>query len=201
VLHASAVGLPSGAVAFVGEKGAGKSTAAGAFLARGYPLLTDDVLPVAGTEGGGDVLALPGPAALKLWPESARALGYAPRRLPRLHPAGTKRVLGAAPAETEGRPLRALYVLDVGEALAVEPVRGHLALVELLRHAYVPRFVPDLGATPAHFARCARVARAVPIFRLRRPPGLEKLPDLVAVVEAHVVGLPLSSAAATREAS
>ncbi|WP_251965681.1 hypothetical protein [Salinibacter ruber] len=44
--HASAVDLGGKSVAFAGPKGAGKSTAAAAFHAAGYPIITDDLLPV-----------------------------------------------------------------------------------------------------------------------------------------------------------
>lgn len=47
VLHASAVELNSTAVAFIGDKGAGKSTTAAAFNAEGYALFSDDVVAVA----------------------------------------------------------------------------------------------------------------------------------------------------------
>ena len=43
-LHATAVVVDGEAVAFLGDCGYGKSTLGAAFLARGFPLLTDDVL-------------------------------------------------------------------------------------------------------------------------------------------------------------
>lgn len=46
VLHASAVRIGHGVVAFVGASGAGKSTIAQFFAERGYQLVSDDLLPV-----------------------------------------------------------------------------------------------------------------------------------------------------------
>jgi hypothetical protein len=46
VLHASAIDLGGLAVAFAGERGQGKTTLATLFCAAGYPLVTDDVLPI-----------------------------------------------------------------------------------------------------------------------------------------------------------
>jgi hypothetical protein len=46
VLHACAVETPAGAIAFLGESGAGKSTMAAALCARGFPLVADDALVV-----------------------------------------------------------------------------------------------------------------------------------------------------------
>jgi hypothetical protein len=52
VLHASAVEVDGSAVAFVGFSGQGKTTVATLLCAEGYPLVTDDLLPVdPGPEG------------------------------------------------------------------------------------------------------------------------------------------------------
>jgi hypothetical protein len=187
VLHASAVGLPDGAVAFVGVKGAGKSTMAAALASRGHAVVTDDALPV--DLDGNAAMAWPGPAALKLWPESAAAVGRSARRLRRLHPAASKRVVGDLPATSRPVPLRAIYALFVGDEVVIQPMRGQEAILELIRHSYAARFVPSLGATPSHFGRCARIAAEVPIFNLVRPASLDALPDVAAALEAHAAGL------------
>ena len=52
VLHASAVEVDATAVGFVGFSGQGKTTVAALLCAEGYPLVTDDLLPVdSGPEG------------------------------------------------------------------------------------------------------------------------------------------------------
>ncbi|MGA3218404.1 MAG: hypothetical protein ABSE77_04880 [Acidimicrobiales bacterium] len=52
VLHASAVEVDGAALAFVGFSGQGKTTVATLLCAEGYPLVTDDLLPVdTGPEG------------------------------------------------------------------------------------------------------------------------------------------------------
>jgi hypothetical protein len=188
VLHASAVALPPGGVAFVGWKGAGKSTMAGALVARGHSIIADDALPL-DPDVDGPPMAWPGPAPLKLWPESASALGRHPRRLPRLHPKVSKRVVSDVAQSLAAIPLLAIYSLDVGSDVSIEALRGQAALVELMRHAYAPRFVPAAGATPEHFARCAQVVRSVGIYRLTRPATLEGLPAIAAAVEQHAASL------------
>lgn len=74
-LHASAVMTSLGLVAFVGLSGAGKSTLAAAMVTRGFPLATDDVLPL--RPKGNEVLAGPGLPELRLYPSAARRLGIA----------------------------------------------------------------------------------------------------------------------------
>jgi hypothetical protein len=73
-LHASAVSIDGRAIAFLGPKHAGKSTLALALVRRGARLLTDDtlVLSVDSSEG---VVAMPGVQRMRLWEDSARALG------------------------------------------------------------------------------------------------------------------------------
>ena len=89
-LHATAVVVDGSAVAFLGDCGDGKSTLGAAFLARGYPLLTDDVLALQFDRTG--VIAHAGPARLKLFPSVARSLlGRTGTR--RLNPGTRKLVL------------------------------------------------------------------------------------------------------------
>ena len=64
VLHASAVDLGGAVVAFTGPSGAGKSTTASVFAARGYPVVTDDFLPL--HVNGSHVRCLGGTGTLKL---------------------------------------------------------------------------------------------------------------------------------------
>ncbi len=73
VLHASAAALTSDgshrAVAFMGDKGAGKSTTAAAMCARGHGLIADDLVAV--DLSGAVPHVWPGFPHLKLWPEAA----------------------------------------------------------------------------------------------------------------------------------
>src|SRR2546422_5412685 len=67
-LHASAVSMKGSAIAFVGPQGAGKSTTAAAFAARGYAVLTDDNAALC--ELDDCVLIQPAYPQLNLWPNS-----------------------------------------------------------------------------------------------------------------------------------
>ena len=71
-IHASAVSFEDRVIAFVGPKGAGKSTTAAAFAARGYPIVTDDIVALA--PAGKTFLTQPGYPRLRLWPSSLGAL-------------------------------------------------------------------------------------------------------------------------------
>jgi hypothetical protein len=186
VLHASAIAAAGGAVALLGDSGWGKSTLAAALYARGHTVVADDVVAVdAAIEvgNGREQRVVPGFPQLKLWPEAAAALGYAPGTLPRLHHRIEKRVLGVASGfACEPLPLSRVYVLAEGQEQVVEPLRSQEALLELVRHSYCARFLHAADAA-THFRQCASVAHRVPLRRLRAPRSLAALPDLTRLVE------------------
>lgn len=71
-LHASGVAIDGRGVLFVGDAGAGKSTTAAAFAGLGYPVLSDDIVPVADRRGA--PAALPGYPRVSVWADSAAAV-------------------------------------------------------------------------------------------------------------------------------
>jgi hypothetical protein len=79
--------------------------------------------------------------------------------------------------------LRRVYVLADDPSLEIEPLDGHAAAFELLQHSYVAPALEKLGSA-RHLARCARLARTVPVRRLRRPRSLDGLGELGALIEA-----------------
>lgn len=183
ILHASAVRMRGGAVAFAGSSGSGKSTTAAALHARGLDLVTDDLL-VLDPDAAGDVAVYPGFPLLRLWPEATKVtVGEGAHVPPGSVPA--KVAWPARPAVTDAPlPLACLYVLSPDVRTAVEKLPGQTALLEVLRHAYCASLVDD-ASRPAHFLRCARVVQHVPIYRLARPDSLAALPAVVALVQDH----------------
>lgn len=185
VLHASAIAIAGGALGFLGGNGSGKSTMAAALHTRGYDLLADDVTAM--HLGSGFPTVSPSFPQLKLWPDSAVALGNVPEVMPQLHPDLEKRACYVterfAPLSV---PLKRLYVLAVGPTLEVVPLPPQEAVRELLHHWYGVRFSRRLLQVvdiEQHFLRCVSVANTVNIKRLQRPPSLEALPDLVRLIE------------------
>ena len=73
-LHASAINITNGFVAFVGESGAGKSTLAAALARRGHQIVADDVCFLR-IDSNGDVKAWPGIARIRLWEAAMQILG------------------------------------------------------------------------------------------------------------------------------
>jgi hypothetical protein len=72
MLHASAVALPAGVVAFAGTTGMGKSTLATSFSSQGFALMTDDCLYL--DIANSQLLATPGYPGSRLWDDSIETL-------------------------------------------------------------------------------------------------------------------------------
>jgi hypothetical protein len=191
VLHASAVALEGGpAFALLGDKGAGKSTTAAAFLEAGHRLLTDDLVVVEGAEGAAPRV-LPGWGQVKL---SAAAEGRFASRgdtaRPQVHEAidKTRVMLEGERFSRAPAPLARLYLLERGpaeaapEVLALEP---EAALSALSAHAYALRFgtgVVEGRAGFWHFRAVAGLAGSGRVARLLVPAGLDRLGEVVALV-------------------
>ena len=147
---------------------------------RGHQFLTDDVLAV-DVEHGRTVA--PGMPELKLWADTATALGHDPDALPRLHPREQKRARRVKRGFAH-RPVRLdrLYVLAEGKPPAIERLSPREALVELLRHSYGARTLQAIR-TAEHFRQCAQVAAEIPVARLCFPRSFALLDRVARLVE------------------
>jgi len=187
VLHASVVEISGKAVAFVGEKGAGKSTLAATLHRRGHNLIADDILAI--SDSNGIIEALPGFPHLKLWPDSVESLGFSPDSLPRIRPELEKRSyhLHTGFSQTP-LPLKGVYVLGTGPKMIVETLQPQKALLALMPHWYGARFGIDflqsLGLS-CHFQQCAKLVDSTPIYQLIRSRSMHELPEVARLVEIH----------------
>ena len=185
-LHASAVRLGSGAVAFLGGHGGGKSSLAAAMMLTGSLLLTDDILPV--EESGGTFLARPGYPQMRMEPDLAfRFLGRI-EHLAAVCPGESKLRVPVGPGgfgtfQDTPLPLTALYLVERHPGpLEILPLPRREAVVELVRHSFSPYLVEAVGLQPRRLDLFARLVRQVPVRRLLCPAGLEHLPRVAETV-------------------
>lgn len=183
-LHASAVSLEGGAVAFMAPKHHGKSTLCGALVLAGGRALSDDTVPV---ELGPTPRLLPGIPKLRLWSDTAgRMFGLGEEgAAPRKH---LVEELTATQVESGPVAFRAAYVLNpVGElpdGAAVErsrlgPVEAAMAVV---LHAKLGPILS--GAESADLlSKAARVAGAVPVYRLTVVRDLERVDEAAGTIK------------------
>ena len=182
-LHGSAVGLPAGAVALVGDSGAGKSTTAMALVEqhRGT-FLADDVVPI---DWPGSVPVV-SPVEDSFW-----LAGDASAWFGLEVPVREKRPCPPRARATAPERLRAIVHLAFDETLDVmdlQPLTGQEAFAVLSSVHICFSTGGDEDALRNLKVR-ARLAAAVRIFRLRRPRALDALGDISELLAKHVSAL------------
>lgn len=181
-LHGSAVVVNGKAYAFVGDSGAGKSTLAAAFVSLGYPLLSDDVIPVSFTPDRAPIV-LPAYPQQKLWLESIERLGMdANRYLPIYQSKYAIPVPSRFCAEPV--PLAGVFELagtDKDEA-EVQPLQGLVRLPTLQYHTFRNFMIPTWGLAQWHFSVSAAIAGQIEMYRLCRPDVGFTAHDLAALI-------------------
>lgn len=190
-LHATAVVIDDEAIAFLGDCGYGKSTLGAAFLARGCPVLTDDVLALEARDGRW--FAHAGPPRLKLFPSVARKVLA---RGDGMHlNAGTSKLLlplSRTQAISGPTPLAAIYVLPGPgprrARVSITALTGQKAFLEITRGAFNVMRV-DRARLASQFNTATRLVRDVPVRRLVYPRRLALLNDVCEAVIADSVRL------------
>jgi hypothetical protein len=192
-LHGTVSVVGDDAVAFVGDCGYGKSTLAAAMLARGYPVLTDDLVVL--DEGRRGWTVHPGIPRLKLFPSAAKSvLGVVAPGTP-MNGGTSKLVLPLAGQQVSAQPktLRAIYVLDRPQRARPDGVRRPRverlargkALLEIVRAAF-NLLVHDRDRLASQFVFASRLVASVPVCHLRYPRRLRALPAVCDVVLADL---------------
>jgi hypothetical protein len=188
-LHASAIDLADGCVAFVGDSGAGKSTLVAALARHGHAVICDDVCYL--RLGDNDnVQAWPGISRIRLWEDARTALGYNGPGVEReMHGYNKYFVPIRSPRNpTESRRLRRVYQLLPASGAATEVTRLHgAAAVEILmQNVYRLDPAARLGYKPHAFKFCATAARDVSVFQFSRPLGFKFLDQGIESLDNHL---------------
>lgn len=188
-LHASAVRMGGGAVAFLGASGAGKSTIAlhlaDRGVGRGHATLSDDICALEIVDGA--TLLHPGPRRMKLWPGSLAATGRDPVGLAPVLPMLDKYQLPLAGDDAGSAvPLAAVFLLDCGPGTGIEPLPLPAATAALVANTFRGELVAPMGRGRTHFDQCLAIARAPGVQRLRREWSLDRLNAASAAVERWI---------------
>lgn len=173
-LHASAIAIDGRAIALVGRAGAGKSTTAAAFAKLGYPVLSDDVVPLI---DGGDRFAVQSAyPRIRLWSDSVAALYQSPEALPRIvptHPTWDKRYLDLTQSgytfQEQPLPLAKIYLLSPRTTSAAAPCLMPLSppagLMALVKNTYANSFLSS-SLRAQEFELLSRLVKQIPLQRL-----------------------------------
>jgi hypothetical protein len=179
-LHASAVDLGGKSVAFTGPKGAGKSTAAAAFHAAGYSIITDDLLPVSLENGSAySVCGLP---HLKLNSRSAKLLGRRNLREPHIiDPESSKKLYSPEGSSINRRtPLHTIYILDHQEGIKkckLEKLSGIKSTKHIINSIYSFQMKDELSEKVSK--KSLRLAKKSEVKILKRPSYMSDIEELV----------------------
>jgi hypothetical protein len=185
-LHGSAVGIDGVAVAFLANKGAGKSTLATAMCDAGSTLITDDMLPVDPRQ---PAMAWPSMPAVRLLHDSASHLRLASGQT---HPATNKYHVNELPSdkvEVSRLPMVAVYELapvpSGADVPAVEriQVKGTAAVGTLLRHHRAGTAIGGIESMNL-FVRASDIVRTVPVYRLQNARDFTRLHEVVRQIRA-----------------
>lgn len=187
-LHASAIAVEGQAIVFLGANKGGKSTLAASLVQAGYPLLTDDVLPVDNL--GGTYVGRPGYPQMRMWPDQAVHFLGRYENLGLVHPAYSKRRVpigvkgGMGTFRDEPAPLACLYLPErrqPGESengIEVDTVPRTEALMALIGRSFLPHTVEGLGLQPRRLNFFASLLAKVPVRRFVYPEGYDRLPEV-----------------------
>lgn len=200
VLHGNAVQVGNHAIAWVGEKGAGKSTLAAAFVRAGYQLLSDDQVALWPVAGGWGIAH--GVLRLRLWPTSLPALDDAADESLLELPLGEQvkgyvRVPQVPQGASEHPPLRlhSLYVLqprgDALPAAAMTELTARERFHALITHTLGRRVLPMHDRSlQEEFQQWGEVGPHLRVRALQLPDDLAKLPQVVETLAAQVATTP-----------
>lgn len=190
LLHGSALNVGGKAVCFLGDKGAGKSTTAGAFLRAGHSLLTDDIVAIEGLESGQGGI-LPAFPQVKLTREASTSLALPEvRERPKVPIVLYKErfLLGQGFAQ-ERLPPDLFLLLHRSDHLGIQWLEPKERMKAFLRFSYGTRFGMR-GITPTiaarHARQCPALANRTRAAILSVPHDLSRLSEVVAFVEREL---------------
>ena len=212
-LHASAVRVGAGVVAFLGDSGAGKSTLAASLAQRGYDLVADDIClldphPNAAANPG-PALVIPVAPALKLWRSALEQLGASSKDLPRVFSRDDKYRLKIQSTDLPVRlPLREVLFLEwagedsadrelsaensanqPGELPTFTPVEGAQAVARLMEFTHYDYLMKPTGRQTGNFLLCGQILAHARAFTLRRPRSFAHLDRTLDALELHLAAL------------
>jgi hypothetical protein len=192
-LHAAAAVVEGRAVAFLSTNKGGKTSLAATLMQQGYPLLTDDILPL--ERYAGSFRGRPGYPQMRMWPDQAQHFMGHCESLELVHPNLSKRRI---PVGSDGlgsfcetaQPLGCLYLPERYEEgqgqITITPLSLKEAIMQLVRHTFEPEIVSAVGLEAKRFGFFAELVKQVPVYRLIYPTGVENLPVVRQAIIANL---------------
>lgn len=156
-------------------------------MQAGYPLLTDDILPVVRQEE--TFLGRPGYPNMRMWPEQSDYFLGLNQNLGIIHPKLSKRYVpvgagGFGTFSNRPQPLACFYLPqqrrnDPGKSepqIEITPIPPSAAVMELVRHSFTCHILEALGWQSQRLDFFAQLVQHVPVRRITYPSGFHHLP-------------------------
>jgi|GEM_PF-2503935 len=187
IFHGAGLNIGGKAVILLGGSGHGKSTLAGALIARGATLLTDDLVLM--SHGSKQPMVEIGSARLSLLPDAYDALSK--HGLDRM-PAGLRPDIGKylidASGSLERAPLSAALILQKPVSSVnntrFQKLGQTQAILALMGNRYGTAWLKKDAA--ADLSNIATLVQQVPVFNIDRPPSFPKLMESCDQIERLV---------------
>ena len=182
VIHASAVIMEDGVVAFCGRSQTGKSTVAYGLHRRGYRVWADDTLVF--DTSAEIVHVIPYPHRLRIRAEAADYFD-----LHQLRRNDTSSWTALEQAQDDPAPLACIFLLEREAQASTQVETARLtpaeALAEVIEHAYWFRLDDD-ERRRRMIGKYLALATQVPVFRIRFRAALDQLPEMLDKAESVV---------------
>jgi hypothetical protein len=183
-LHASAIQIGSKTAAFLGDSGAGKSLIAGGLVARGYPMLTDDLAAL--TFYSSRPYIQPGFPIIKMAPKEYTKLGFNGRR--NIHLPANRDKVGCVFSDhfvTEPKQLGCIFVLNIGNERKIRKLSLKDSFMQLISNS--PPAIWDVLPDEIHFEHIAKLAHSVPVYVMTREKNIKAIPEHAKMIEEFML--------------
>src|SRR5690625_1534699 len=170
-LHGSCIAINGKTYAIVGDSGAGKSTLASAFINRGYPLLTDDVIAVKLSQDNIPFVT-PSYPHQKLWQESLEQFGIQSDQFKPIYGRETKFAIPLTDSFSDKPiPLAGVFALSIGEQndIKILPVQKLERFPILYYNTYRNFMINRSGLMEWHFNFSANMLNKLDFYHIMRP--------------------------------
>ncbi|MGK0298259.1 MAG: hypothetical protein ACI9XC_001878, partial [Gammaproteobacteria bacterium] len=188
-LHASGVIIKNEAIAIAGVSGSGKSTLAAAFVGAGFPMLTDDIMPLKISQYEKPT-AVSGYPRISLYPNSYKNIKGISHNLPRIAEDADKCFIEviAKPDvfHKEETSLKVIYLLDWNDTdilskhdiQTLTPARS----VSLLAANTYRNELLDPDIKMDEFIFLSKLVEKVPVRRLKPIDDIHMMPSLIETI-------------------
>lgn len=187
VLHGSAVNTGTGAVAFMGHRGNGKSTTVIHLYVEGYPLVADDILAIKFDDEGLTVV-YPGYPHVRLSDEAYHQVKNHTDILTPIRTLAGK-VFCDASHQFSPEPVRLekIYVIEKiqpedGKITGISVLKSQENLIDLIRHSVANRIFQHT-TQKENLINCSQLVNNVEVKRLEIVHSFTDIQNMVRVVE------------------